>query len=264
MKLLRLLTIFPTLIILFSVIVGCDQYLSAKEEMRQDLNHALSQFAKTLSEEENLRDPLQLLQNDMMLTLNGEAYCFNQQLTMGLLKDTSHITLCLDRKDVETPFRERALISSDTLLLTPNSCDEEQKTIIMKAFANPSFASVLGHSNQRLPATGLLVGFFLLGGLYFRINMMKRQTAVTPLAPTPLTASLHLTPMQEQLMELFASAPDHILTKETICQVLWPKKDHPEDTLYTFISRLKTALRSQSDWDIVNKRGREYQLTRKS
>ena len=59
-------------------------------------------------------------------------------------------------------------------------------------------------------------------------------------------------------------APGHTLSKESICAALWPKKEHPENTLYTFISRLKVTLKDQSDLDIINKRGREYQLVKNS
>ena len=71
---------------------------------------------------------------------------------------------------------------------------------------------------------------------------------------------MHLTPMQEQLMDMFASAPDHILSKESICSALWPKKERPENTLYTFICRMKATIKEQSGMDIVNVRGKEYKL----
>ena len=66
--------------------------------------------------------------------------------------------------------------------------------------------------------------------------------------------------MQMRLMEMFRNAPNQTLAKEEICAALWPKKDKPEDTLYTFISRLKTSLQKQSGLRIVNRRGREYVL----
>jgi DNA-binding response OmpR family regulator len=79
-----------------------------------------------------------------------------------------------------------------------------------------------------------------------------------PVAVPP--ARLSLTPMQEKLMEMFRSAPGQTLTKEEICTALWPKKENPEDTLYTFMSRLKSSLKNQSSLQIVNRRGREYVL----
>jgi DNA-binding response OmpR family regulator len=73
-------------------------------------------------------------------------------------------------------------------------------------------------------------------------------------------AKIHLTPMQKQLMDLFAAAPNHTLSKEEICAALWPKKDDPDDTLYTFISRLKSSLKRQSTCRIINERGEAYTL----
>ena len=70
--------------------------------------------------------------------------------------------------------------------------------------------------------------------------------------------------MQEQLMEMFVSAPDHILSKDSICATLWPKKERPENTLYTFISRMKVTLRDQLGMDIINIRGKEYKLVNPS
>ena len=61
-------------------------------------------------------------------------------------------------------------------------------------------------------------------------------------------------------MDMFRSAPGQTLTKDEICAALWPKKDNPEDTLYTFISRMKSSLKNQSTLQIVNHRGREYVL----
>ena len=100
----------------------------------------------------------------------------------------------------------------------------------------------------------------MLSFIAIKQHHAKEDKSMLPYSFATLTHDIHLTPMQEQLMELFVAAPCHTLTKEAICEALWPKKDHPEDTLYTFISRLKTTLTRQSDMDIVNKRGKEYQL----
>ena len=97
----------------------------------------------------------------------------------------------------------------------------------------------------------------ILSGMFRRVDdeleMARKETTLR-------MRDVHLKRMQEQLMEMFYSAPDHILSKEAICAALWPKKDNPETTLYTFICRLKSTLKTQSDMDIINKRGKEYQL----
>ena len=83
---------------------------------------------------------------------------------------------------------------------------------------------------------------------------------IEAISTQPSKREIHLTPMQEQLMEMFVSAPDHILSKDSICATLWPKKERPENTLYTFISRMKVTLRDQLGMDIINIRGKEYKL----
>jgi hypothetical protein len=195
---------------------------------------------------------------------DAEAH-FSEGLTIDLLKDTSHISLCLVERDAQEAFREKATVSSDTLLWKSAGSDSHPAVVAFKAYANPSVCSILSHSDQRLPLTGIAFCLLLWGMLW-----KKRQqaaTAVSAVHPASTStgaapsSTLTLTPMQEQLMALFAAAPDHTLTKDAIRAALWPKKDHPENTLYTFISRLKTTLKRQSDYDIVNKRGREYQLT---
>ena len=73
-------------------------------------------------------------------------------------------------------------------------------------------------------------------------------------------STLTLTPMQEQLLQLFLESPERTLCKDRICSALWPKKDNPDDTFYTFISRMKSALAKQSTLKIENKRGGGYVL----
>ena len=78
--------------------------------------------------------------------------------------------------------------------------------------------------------------------------------------PMQIFSSLALTPMQEQLLQLFLESPERTLSKDRICSALWPKKDNPDDTFYTFISRMKSALAKQSTLKIENKRGGGYVL----
>ena len=69
-----------------------------------------------------------------------------------------------------------------------------------------------------------------------------------------------LTPMQQQLMEMFFQSESHQLTKTEICDALWPKKDDANDTLYTLIRRLKPIIEEHSDLKIESDRGRAYKL----
>ena len=71
---------------------------------------------------------------------------------------------------------------------------------------------------------------------------------------------IRLTPMQQQLMEMFFRADNHVLTKAEICDALWPKKDDASDTLYTLIRRLKPVVEQHSNLKIESERGRAYEL----
>lgn len=260
MKGLRYLVILPVLVLLASVAMGIHNYQAAKEEMRRDLTHALRQFVMDESQQQLLSSSIATLHKDMVLTLNDPDNCFCAQLTIPSLKDTSHIALCLIERNSNETFREEALVSSDTLLW--NAAHEH--LIALKAYANPTYCSILTHSSQRIPLAGIIFCLTMLSVLAFRQDEEKVPTALQPCNPSVASDDIHLTPMQEQLMAMFATAPHHTLTKEAICEALWPKKDHPEDTLYTFICRMKASLKRQSGMDIVNKRGKEYQLIENS
>lgn len=71
---------------------------------------------------------------------------------------------------------------------------------------------------------------------------------------------LHLTPMQQALMEMFYLNDDHRLTKPHICRALWPGKDNADETLYTLIRRLNPIVEAHSNLHITSDRGRAYVL----
>ena len=74
---------------------------------------------------------------------------------------------------------------------------------------------------------------------------------------------IKLTPMQQQLMEMFFRSDSHQLTKTEICDALWPKKPDASETLYTLIRRLKPVVEQHSDLKIESDRGRAYELKTK-
>lgn len=125
----------------------------------------------------------------------------------------------------------------------------------MEGKANCSMAFVFGLSDQRL---ALLFAMAALLSLLFTFRKeTSRQVALSPMP-------LHLTPMQEQLMDMFLKAPDHRLTKQEICDAFWPHKDNAAETLYTTIRRLRNELEAASGWEIVSERGKSYELRRTS
>ena len=264
MKGLRSLTIVPFLMLLASITLGVSHYNDAKEAMRQDLTHALRQYVMHSSQSQLLAgSPTWLRQGGVFTPDDAESH-FKPHLTISSLKDTSHVSMCLLHQNGEESFSEQASLCSDTLLWSISPTTNNSDVIAFKAYANPSVCSVLGHSDQRLPLTGIIFCSLVLSVMVWRIRM-RTGDAMTPATKTVAPqVEMHLTPMQEQLMEMFYSAPNHILSKEAICAALWPKKDNPDSTLYTFICRLKSTLKAQSNMDIINKRGKEYQLRKNS
>ena len=71
---------------------------------------------------------------------------------------------------------------------------------------------------------------------------------------------IKLTPMQQQLMEMFFRSDAHQLTKTEICDALWPKKPDASETLYTLIRRLRPIIEEHSDLKIESDRGKSYGL----
>ena len=71
---------------------------------------------------------------------------------------------------------------------------------------------------------------------------------------------VRLTPMQQQLMEMFFRSPSHQLSKSEICEALWPKKTDASETLYALVSRLKPIIEQHTNLKIESDRGRAYLL----
>ena len=68
------------------------------------------------------------------------------------------------------------------------------------------------------------------------------------------------TPMQHQLMQLFFNNTHHQLSKQEICDALWPKKPDASETLYTLIRRIKPVIEQNSNLMIESERGKSYRL----
>ena len=260
MRGLRYLMVLPVVLLLGSIAVGFSNYQETKEEMHRDLTNALRQFVMDESRQLLLLDTLHTLHKNSVLTLNNVENSFRDQLTILPLKDTSHVSVCILHNNEREAFREEAFVSSDTLLWHSTQQESSNTVIALKAYANPSFCAMLGQSDQRLSISGILFSILLFSVLLWRFRMSGTDLEIEAISTQPSKREIHLTPMQEQLMEMFVSAPDHILSKDSICATLWPKKERPENTLYTFISRMKVTLRDQLGMDIINIRGKEYKL----
>jgi hypothetical protein len=136
-------------------------------------------------------------------------------------------------------------------------------------YAKCSAATIFAMSDQR-PASvlwtmALLWGFYcfwkyrkevplvVYGGLAYSEKEKRFYNA--------LGKQVKLTPMQQQLMELFFYSENHQLTKSEICEALWPKKPDANETLYTLIRRIKPIIEEHSNLKIESDRGKSYELT---
>ena len=257
MKHLRYMVIFPLLLIMISIVVGWRCYDKAKTEMVEDLNQALQRTTVADEGVDAMLDSLSCMHGNPMLTFDGTHHGFSRLLRIPSLRDTAHISYSLAQVGGEcNGGTSHARIVSDTITVAGCGADGRDVLLAVRAFANPSMASVFGHAGMAWPMASFFLGLMLLA---FMLVNGSLQNAVA--GDAPLRKDLMLTPMQQQLMDMFLASPTRTLSKEEICSALWPKKDNPDDSFYTFISRMKSSMaRQSSSFRIENKRGREYVL----
>ena len=130
-----------------------------------------------------------------------------------------------------------------------------------------SMATILSLSDQR--PSMVLWSMVLVWG-FFCLYQYRRRVTLGMFGGLALQEGrfvdakgcvVKLTPMQQQLMELFFHSPNHTLSKAEICDALWPKKEDASETLYTLIRRLKPIIELHSDLKIEVDRGKSYGLT---
>lgn len=142
-----------------------------------------------------------------------------------------------------------------------------------KAYARCSEATIFSLSDQRLTAALWTLTLFWAAFCFYRRRQQVVQWAgmlqygglcYAESEGTFYDARgqrIKLTPMQQQLMEMFFHSDSHMLTKTEICDALWPKKPDASETLYTLIRRLKPVIEQHSDLKIESDRGKSYGLT---
>ena len=137
--------------------------------------------------------------------------------------------------------------------------------------ANCSFATTFMMSDQKASGSLLFIGMlWLLGSLWY-VRRNKPELIVQGLAyggivfhddkfMTVSGEEIRLTPMQHSLLEMFITTDSHTLSKQEICDQLWPKKPDASDTLYTLIKRIKPIIETHSTLKIESDRGKSYSL----
>ncbi len=265
--------VFLTLM-LTSLLAGRHNYCEARNEITADLNQALAQTLKERKDYIITQDTIRVYKQlrktsggQVLIAVSDERFC--RYLKDKRLQQAAFITFDVVDSDFQNNSLGDQAICSDTLIVKDKHAGE---TLALKGYARLSVASILGMSDQRIPAACMISAFLwaMLSWLYLR-KKQEGSEAVTGFGGlvysevdqrfyTAAHTPIRFTPMQQQLMLLFWNAPSHSLTKEDICAALWPKKEDANDTLYTLIRRLKPIVEEHTNLKIVADRGRNYSL----
>ena len=265
--------VFLTLM-LTSLLAGRHNYCKARNEITADLNQALAQTLKERKDYIITQDTIRVYKQlrktsggQVLIAVSDERFC--RYLEDKRLQQAAFITFDVVDSDFQNNSLGDQAICSDTLIVKDKHAGE---TLALKGYARLSVASILGMSDQRIPAACMISAFLwaMLSWLYLR-KKQEGSEAVTGFGGlvysevdqrfyTAAHTPIRFTPMQQQLMLLFWNAPSHSLTKEDICAALWPKKEDANDTLYTLIRRLKPIVEEHTNLKIVADRGRNYSL----
>ena len=218
-------------LMLCALCTGINSYHRTEYMIAQDVNQALEQVL--------LKMP------DNMVTTDT-IRCYRNCLTIAELKDTAGIAMRTVRRGGRW----------------------ETKLV---AEANCNFATTFKMSDQKASGSLLFIGMlWLLSSLWY-VRRNKPELIVQGLAyggivfhddkfMTISGEEIRLTPMQHSLLEMFITTDSHTLSKQEICDQLWPKKPDASDTLYTLIKRIKPIIETHSTLKIESDRGKSYSL----
>lgn len=223
--------------IVFSFLILCalctsiNSYHRTEYMIAQDVNQALKQVLVKMPDNVVTTDTIR---------------CYRNYLTIAELKDTAGIAMRTVRRGGRW----------------------ETKLV---AEANCNFAMTFMMSDQKASGSLLFIGMlWLLSSLWY-VRRNKPELIVQGLAyggivfhddkfMTISGEEIRLTPMQHSLLEMFITTDSHTLSKQEICDRLWPKKPDASDTLYTLIRRIKPIIETHSILKIESDRGKSYSL----
>lgn len=238
-------------VILFLFIIGCAAltslhgYRSAMDDIVADMNQAL---AKTLAEKQ-----------EGWITPDTIAD-YRSHLGISALRQSSVISYAMEGSPGLASRR----------MAWHSGCGP---TLEFQGYANCSWASVFALSDQRLPFSLTLLAMLWAA---FSLFYFRRQSIACSQTPGVVVGDMmldaatsrfltlsheevRLTPMQTALLTMLFRADGHRLSKQDICDALWPKKPDASDTLYTLIRRIRPVLADRG-LTIVTERGKDYQL----
>ena len=159
---------------------------------------------------------------------------FNSHLQMEALRGRAVLTV-----DTKNGFSPRPQVSTATIF----SLSDQRPSMVLWSMVLLWGLFCLYQHRKRI-SLGMYGGLALQEGRFVDAN----------------GCVVKLTPMQQQLMEMFFQSPAHSLTKAEICAALWPGKPDASETLYTLIKRLKPVVERHSSLRIASDRSKAYRL----
>ena len=214
---------------LASGLTSLDRYRTAKRMVNEDMDRAL---AMTMQEQQS-----EVISIDTVRT-------FNSHLQIAELRGKA--TLAVDARNKK--FKAYAQCSEAIIF----SLSDQRPAALLWTLMVRWVMFMWYRRTRLLPAVSVVEGN-CFGGLTFSQEERRFYAANGEL--------VQLTPMQQQLMEMFYHAPAYTLTKAEICTALWPGKPDASETLYTLIKRLKPVVEQHSNLKIESDRGKSYRLT---
>ncbi len=172
--------------------------------------------------------------------------CYLSHLTIDELKDTACIAMTSVRRAGRQETQMVALANCDVMTILMLSDQRASGALL--------FAAILWMMCSLWYMRRIKPGMFAEELSYGGIILANDKFI------TDMGEPVHFTPMQHSLMEMFMMTESHLLSKQEICDRLWPKKPDASDTLYTLIKRIKPILEANSNLKIESDRGKSYAL----
>lgn len=271
-------------ILIFAILVmsamfsSVSNYRKAQYAIIHDMDQALSQTIQERQDQWITPDTIQ---------------SYRSHLNISWLKETSILCYAVEDKrkgsygkETDKKGEQLSNMTSKQMLLDKHN---------IQGYANCSMADVFGLSNQHTPLSlSLLAMLWGCFALYYHRRKTEKFSEELALADCNTSfetlqdnrkllsfgslsycsdedafynketqESIRFTPMQHQLMQMFLSNIHHQLSKQEICETLWPKKPDASETLYTLIRRIKPIIESHTNLMIETERGKAYRLVEK-
>lgn len=163
--------VFLTLM-LTSLLAGRHNYCKARNEITADLNQALAQTLKERKDYIITQDTIRVYKQlrktsggQVLIAVSDERFC--RYLKDKRLQQAAFITFDVVDSDFQNNSLGDQAICSDTLIVKDKHAGE---TLALKGYARLSVASILGMSDQRIPAACMISAFLwaMLSWLYLR------------------------------------------------------------------------------------------------